>query len=180
MEIKEIEYPSYVTGGRAAYSWLAIYVGAVVSLATLACLALLGLGLTAIKVPGQDMLTSLRGVSAFWLILSGAVSFYVGGWVASRMAGLGRVSDSVIHGLGAWATATLGLLLLVQAAGGLFFLNGIRFNPGSAIQFAWAGFLMTAIDAFAACLGARGGARLYMPVPVDQYQKTRVRETTRL
>jgi len=180
MEIKEIEYPSYVTGGRAAYSWLAIYVGAAVSLATLGCLSLLGLGLTAVKIPDQDTLTSLRGIGAFWEILSGAVSFYAGGWVASRMAGLGRVSDSVIHGLGAWATATLGLLVLVQFAGSLFYMNGVRLMPAQAVQFAWAGFLMTAIDAAAAAFGARSGARLLTPVPIDQYQKTRVRETARL
>jgi hypothetical protein len=180
MEIRQIEYPSYATGRGAGYSWLAVYIGAAVSLAGMACLSLLGLGITAIKVPTQDTLMTLRGIGAFWVILSAAVSFYAGGWVASRLAGVGRVSDSVIHGLGSWGTASVAALVLVQFAGGLFFMNGVRFNPGSAIQFAWAGFIMLAVSCATACLGARSGARLLMPVPIDQYQKTKARETARL
>ena len=190
MTIKEIEYPSYTTTGAQPHVyWSAIWSGAFASLALSGCFGLLGIGVGAIRVPAGGIVTSVSIGGGAWLIVSGAIAFFIGGWVGARLAGVGRISDSVLHGLVSWALAMVGLLLLLPAIGGVFGLSAYsRPIPGGGVGFGWAApgavfrlgvtaFLLTAIDCVAACWGALYGTRLLMPVPVERYHRTARQET---
>ncbi len=174
--LKEIEYPSYPAATASRLSWLAIFVGAATSVALVGCLGLLGLSVRALHVPNDGILRGVSTGAGFWLIVTGAIAFYVGGWVASRMAGSGRLSESVIHGFASRAGATVGLLVLFPAIGAVFSPTAISLAPAAAPTFGWVGFWMTTIESVAACMGARYGARLLMPVPVSEYHKTKRQE----
>jgi len=45
--------------------------------------------------------------AAVWWILGSILALFVGGWVASRMAGIQRLFDGVLHGLVTWGLVTL-------------------------------------------------------------------------
>lgn len=169
MNIKELDYPSYAAAAAPRVSWLAVIAGAATAVAVTGCLGLLGLGLGFVHVPATGVLTGLRTAAAAWIVVSAAAAFYAGGWLAGRMAGLGRLSDSVIHGAAAWAAATTALLAFYPAVCAVFSPMGITLAPAAAMRFGWTGFLLTAISFATACAGARGGTRLLKPVPVDQY-----------
>lgn len=169
MNIKELDYPSYAVSAAPRVSWLAVFAGAATAVAVTGCLGLLGLGMGFVHVPAGGILSGLRTTAAAWMIVSTAAAFYAGGWVAGRMAGLGRLSDSVVHGAAAWAAATTALLALFPAVGAVFSPVGLTLAPAAVVKFGWTGFLLTAVSCATACAGARGGTRLLKPVPIDQY-----------
>lgn len=131
--MRELQYPAYDAYPPPRVSWGAIFAGAFISLAAFASLSLLGAGIGLISVPAAE---SARGLAvgmgaggAIWLLLSGIVSFYLGGWTAGRLAATGKVSDSVLHGVVSWSAATLAVLFLAAvtvggAAGGVLGVMG--------------------------------------------------------
>ncbi|MBI3289036.1 MAG: hypothetical protein HYZ74_05925 [Elusimicrobia bacterium] len=178
-----MEYPSYPTTTGPRLYWSAIFAGTAMSLATMACLSVLGAAIGFMTVPGASAPVSgiAKGLGiggGLWLLLSGVVSFYVGGWFASRLSNSGRPADGVIYGLVSWATATLvvGFLFttaLGSALGAAMGGAGDAAAPIAAGQTAGAvglfGFLMMVLEACAAALGGHNGARLYRPVPIGEY-----------
>ncbi len=105
-------------------SWGAVFAGAIVAIATLLLLNLLGLSIGFATInPAQeaDPLAGLGIGSAIWLGVSNLIALFAGGWVAGRLAGFPKKSNSMIHGVLAWATfAIFSTWLLGSAAGSLF------------------------------------------------------------
>jgi hypothetical protein len=195
--IKELDYPSYANmGGFQRVSWGAVFAGAVVSLAVLVTLTALGEGLGLVAGPAFGKIATSFGMgSALWMLLAGAAAFYAGGWIAGRLTGIARVSESVIHGVVAWSTATV-MLAFLFTSGGLGWVSraiGATLNmnepvvgslitdqaiaatvegeTGIAGRFA---FVMLAVDAAAAAYGARAGTRVMRPVPMSEVRRERV------
>lgn len=109
--IKELDYPAYANAARfQRISWGAVFAGAVITLAVLAAMTSLGAGFGLITGPTIRGLSWSFGTgSAVWLLLSGVIASYAGGWMAGRLTGIALVSESVIHGLAAWGAVSLAL-----------------------------------------------------------------------
>lgn len=153
--LKEIEYPSYIAGGAQRVSWGAVFAGATISLATLFCLTTLGIGIGLVSAPAAESASGLAagmGVGAgAWMLLSGIASYYAGGWIAGRLTGIARVSESVIHGVLSWGVGTLVVaFVLATAAIGAF---------GAAAE------------AVGASLGLAGRAAMERPEAVDDLRR---------
>lgn len=102
-------------------SWGAIFAGAVVALVLQLMLNLLGLsiGLGAIDPAAQqDPLGGLGTGAGIWLVVTGLIALFAGGWTAGRLAGLPRPIDGVLHGFVAWAVATFVTFYLVVSGVG--------------------------------------------------------------
>lgn len=177
--MRELDYPTYAMSSAAGprLRWSSIFAGCVMWLATMACLGLLGAGIGFMAAPnggaGADA-TSLGIIGAAYLAACGIVSAFVGSWVASRLTDSGRAADGVIYGLVCWATTTLvSVLLIGGAAGGLFASEAL--TRASAFSTAGImglyGFGLMVVEAIAAALGGRAGARLYVPVPVSEFRR---------
>lgn len=120
MNIREIEYPSLVSGTAQRPSWGAILAGAVTCLAVMLALAALGAGIGLVSAPAADTAEGLAmglGVGgALWTLLSGVAAFYAGGWVTGRTQGIARISESVVNGSVTWAVATLAIAFVFASA----------------------------------------------------------------
>jgi hypothetical protein len=82
--------------------------------------------------------------AAIWWALSGIIAAFAGGWVAARLAGLPSREAGMLHGLAAWAVATLVVLYLLSSTassivGGAFnvvgrTLSGVGSAAGGAVS----------------------------------------------
>ncbi|HEY3296621.1 MAG TPA: hypothetical protein VGL38_14415 [bacterium] len=126
-------------------SWGAIFVGAFVSLAVLATLALLGLAVGLGAFNPDRYVNPLSGITAgtgiWWLIIS-IIAFFVGGWAASRLITPLYQTENVLHGVASWAVAAVAMIVMATSAAGLIMggalgvvSNTVRYNgPGSMIS----------------------------------------------
>src|SRR5215471_19772541 len=100
--------PGFGLAGRI--SWSAIFAGAAVTLAISLLLALLGAGLGASSVNPLHQSNPLEGLgkgAIIWLVISGIVAFFAGGWTASFGSGwVTTRRESAIHGVVTWAVAS--------------------------------------------------------------------------
>lgn len=137
--MKELEYPSYASASGPRFRWSAVIAGTVTSLVLMACLSVLGIGVGFLAAPAADSAKGLAvgmglGGSAF-LLIAGLVSFYLGGWVTSRLSDSSRAGDGAVYGFVTWGTATLvGMFVIGTAIGGLFgsALSGLSSAAGTA------------------------------------------------
>jgi hypothetical protein len=104
-------------------SWGAVIAGVVLALMIQLMLAVLGVGIGASTINPQTEQSPMSGLgigSAIWLVLSGIIAMYVGGWVAGRLSGVTRRSDGGLHGAVTWAVAGLvTIYFLTSTAGSL-------------------------------------------------------------
>ncbi len=118
--MRELEYPSYPSAPGPRLHWSAIIAGAVVTLTVMTCLSFLGIGIGFLAAPTADSAKGLAmgmGIGgSLYMLIAGVVSFYVGGWFASRLSECGRPSDGAMFGLVTWGTATLVAALVFTAA----------------------------------------------------------------
>ena len=90
-------------------SWGSIFAGTVIALVVQFTLIMLGFAIgfgTLAAVEGN----ALGGVgigAAVWWILSSIIALFIGGWISSRLAGMQRVFDGLLHGLVTWSLVTL-------------------------------------------------------------------------
>lgn len=188
--IKELEYPAYENAAPIQrISWGAVLAGALTSLSVLTTLTAFGAGFGLAFPPAMGTVAREYGLgSASWMVLSGAASYFAGGWVAGRLTGIARVSESVIHGLAAWSVCNLGLALLfnpsfvgslgwvsrgltapspTNAFGSLLADQAVRGTIEGELGIAGRlTFVMLAAGAAAAAYGARSGLRVLRPVPM--------------
>ena len=107
--------------GRAAaavkrVSWGAIFAGGVITLVTQLLLSILGLGIGASTInpaSEQNPASGFGTGAGIWFALTTLISLFAGGWVAGRLAGIPRATDSSLHGLLTWSLATLLLFYLL-------------------------------------------------------------------
>lgn len=96
-------------------SWSAIFAGVALAMVVSLILNLLGTAIgTASIDPLQEgnPLDGLGKGTAIWVVASGIISLFVGGWVAGRLA----QREGAMHGLLVWATTSLVTLYLVSSA----------------------------------------------------------------
>ncbi|HEX4048630.1 MAG TPA: hypothetical protein VH309_12375 [Elusimicrobiota bacterium] len=169
-----MEFPAYPSAVGPRLRWSAVFAGVVVTLALLAALNILGVGLNFLAAAGAEVAAgAVPGATAgnWWTLLSGIAAFYAGAWFAARLSDSGRRADGVIFGLVAWATAALVSIFLPAAA-----LGGVMTIGASGLFV----FAAIALQAGASALGGLTGARLYLPVPVTEYRKSHHREVAPL
>ena len=118
-------------------SWGAVFAGVAVTLVVQILLNLLGAGIGAgvVNPASSDnpSATAASITTGAWLIGSGIISAFVGGYVASRLSGRPIRSTGGLHGIITWATTTLVVVyLLTTSIGGL--IGGAFSGLGSIVQ----------------------------------------------
>lgn len=133
--------------GRAAaaikrVSWGAIFAGVVIALVAQLALSILGLGVGASTINPATEQNPAQGFAAgagIWFALTTLLSLFAGGWVAGRLAGMPRQTDSLLHGVLTWGVATLLLFYFLTSTvgaiiGGTFRTLGAGLSmAGSAV-----------------------------------------------
>lgn len=118
-------------------SWGAIVAGVVIALVTSIALQMLGLSIgaaTVNPVSEIDPVEPALGTGAvIWYAASSLISLFLGGFVASHMAGIADETDGVLHGLVTWAVVAL-LTLWMLSSGVGSILSGITSAASSAIS----------------------------------------------
>jgi hypothetical protein len=103
-------------------SWSAILAGVAVTLGISLLLAMLGAGLGAGSVNPLQESNPFEGLgtgAVIWLVLSGIVAFFVGGWTAGFGSGSATTRrESAIHGVVTWAVAGILTVGLITGAAG--------------------------------------------------------------
>ena len=174
--VKEIEYPVYAANGAARrVSFGAIFAGSSVMIAVMSALCMLGAGFGVGAVPQDRSSVGLNAAlglgGSLYLLVSGAIAAYWGGWIAGRLSEYGRVSDSVIHGVASWgvATMTCGLFFLAACLRTIGWIETGR-ALGDAGLF---GFALCLVSMISSASGARAGTRVYKPVSIGETGTTR-------
>jgi hypothetical protein len=73
-------------------------------------LSILGLGVGTGAIDPLREGNSISGIgmgAGIWLVVSALIAWFMGGYVAGRMAGIPRRQDSLLHGILAWSLGTL-------------------------------------------------------------------------
>jgi hypothetical protein len=117
-------------------SWGAILAGAVLALVLQLALSLLGLGIglgTIAPLTEQNPVAGIGIGAAIWWVVSMLVSLYLGATVASRLAGMPRPTDGMLHGLLTWSVVTLLTFYLLTTAVGRI-IGGVTGVAGRALS----------------------------------------------
>lgn len=125
-------------------SWGAVAAGVVVALIIQFMLSLLGVGIGLATIDPSTGSAPDAGtfsiVSAVWYGVTGIISAFAGGFLASRLSGRPLASTGGLHGITTWAATTLVLLFLLTTAigglvGGVFSgLSSIAGGVGGAVN----------------------------------------------
>ena len=102
-------------------SWGAIFAGTVLAIVLQLALSLLGLGIglgTIDPLTEQNPMAGIGTGAAIWWIVTMLGSLYLGATVASRLAGMPRPTDGLLHGLLTWSVVTLLTFYLLTTAVG--------------------------------------------------------------
>ncbi|MEJ7708346.1 MAG: hypothetical protein WKF84_00415 [Pyrinomonadaceae bacterium] len=102
-------------------SWASVFAGVVIVLVTQLLLSLLGLGIGASTInptTEQDPTSGLGLGAGIWFIISSLIALFAGGWVAGRLAGIPRNTDSMLHGILTWGLSTLLLFYFLTSTVG--------------------------------------------------------------
>jgi len=94
-------YPSLLS----RVSWGAIFAGTICAIATHIVLSLIGMsaGLAMIDPTQQQPLEGIGIGAGVWWTITSLIAFFVGGWIAARLAGLPRSMTGALHGITVWA-----------------------------------------------------------------------------
>ena len=117
-------------------SWGAVFAGAVLALVIQLALTLLGLGIglgTIDPLTEQDPMAGIGIGAAIWWVISMLASLYIGASVASRLAGMPRPTDGLLHGLLTWSVVTLLTFYLLTTAVGRI-IGGVTGIAGRALS----------------------------------------------
>jgi hypothetical protein len=117
-------------------SWGAILAGAVLALVLQLALSLLGLGIglgTIDPLTEQNPMAGIGIGAGIWWVVSMLVSLYLGATVASRLAGMPRPTDGMLHGLLTWSVVTLLTFYLLTTAVGRI-IGGVTGVAGRALS----------------------------------------------
>jgi hypothetical protein len=136
-------------------SWGAILAGAVLALVIQLALSLLGLGIglgTIDPLTEQNPMAGIGIGAAIWWVVSMLVSLYLGATVASRLAGMPRPTDGMLHGLLTWSVVTLLTFYLLTTAVGRL-IGGVTGVAGRALSGVGSGIAAVAPEAGEAIKG---------------------------
>jgi len=136
-------------------SWGAILAGAVLALVIQLALSLLGLGIglgTIDPLTEQNPMAGIGVGAAIWWVVSMLVSLYLGATVSSRLAGMPRPTDGMLHGLLTWSVVTLLTFYLLTTAVGRL-IGGVTGVAGRALSGVGSGIAAVAPEASEAIKG---------------------------
>jgi len=136
-------------------SWGAILAGAVLALVIQLALSLLGLGIglgTIDPLTEQNPMAGIGIGAGIWWVVSMLVSLYLGATVASRLAGMPRSTDGMLHGLLTWSVVTLLTFYLLTTAVGRI-IGGVTGVAGRALSSVGSGLAAVAPEAGKAIKG---------------------------
>jgi hypothetical protein len=136
-------------------SWGAILAGAVLALVIQLALSLLGLGIglgTIDPLTEQNPMDGIGIGAGIWWVASMLISLYLGASVASRLAGMPRPTDGMLHGLLTWSVVTLLTFYLLTTAVGRI-IGGVTGVAGRALSGVGSGLAAVAPEAGEAIKG---------------------------
>lgn len=115
-----------VAEARPRVSWGAIFAAVVIALALQILFGMLGAAIGAstidpVSANGAPDPAAFGIGAGIWWVVTSLLSMLIAGWVAGHLAGTPRRSDAMLHGLAAWALATVLMLYLVSSAAGSLF-----------------------------------------------------------
>jgi hypothetical protein len=135
------ESASFHLSAMRRITWGAIFAGVVVALVVQMLLSLLGMGIgmgTVNPMEESNPFSGLGTGALVWWIVSMLISLFIGGWVAGRLAGMPKASDSALHGILMWSVFTLvSFYLLTTAVGGI--ISGVGGALGKTLSSAGQG-----------------------------------------
>lgn len=103
-------YQSPAAAAVKRISWAAVFAGVVAALAVQLLLSILGIGIGASTIDPlveQNPMSGIGVGAGIWFVLSSLIALFAGGWVAGRLAGIPRNTDSMLHGVLTWSLTTL-------------------------------------------------------------------------
>jgi hypothetical protein len=131
-------------------SWGAIFAGTLIALVGQLLLSLLGIGIGLSTInpmsEGGNPAAGLGMGAGIWWIISSLIALYAGGWVAGRLAGIPRTTDSTLHGLLTWGLATLATFYLITTSIGAL-ISGATGVVGKGLSLAGQGVAAAAPQA---------------------------------
>lgn len=107
-------------GSSSWISWGAVFGGLVSGMSSYLLLALLGLavGLAAVNPQSAEPVGRVPMMTGIWTGISMILSAFIGGYVTTRMSGLSRRTDGILHGFVAWGVSTLFFAYLITTSVG--------------------------------------------------------------
>jgi hypothetical protein len=137
--------------------WSGIWVGVLAAFATALIIGLIAMALGAHQMSPQPRIANWRDVGPAGLIFAVAGAFFagaVGGWVATRIAGIRRSESAALHGAIVWLVGVPILLTFAALGAGTYF--GSWYSSLAGVP-AWATPSNVSVDPNAAT-AARNGA----------------------
>lgn len=137
---REYSRETYYPGGFKRISWGAVFAGTIVAIMVSLVLGLLGIGIGAATINPMSEQQPAQGLgmgAAIWWAITTLIAFFVGGYVAGRLAGVARRIDAMLHGIVTWGLATLFTLFLLGSAigqligGTTSLLQGLAQSPAT-------------------------------------------------
>lgn len=123
-------------------SWGAIFAGTLIALVVQLLLSLLGMGIGLSTInpmsEGGNPAEGLGMGAGIWWVISSLIALYAGGWVAGRLAGIPRTTDSTLHGLLTWGLVTLATFYLITTSIGAL-ISGATGVVGKGLTMVGAG-----------------------------------------
>ena len=103
--------------------WTAVWVGALASVVAVILFGLAGTAFGAYKAGAEGRITSFSGIglpALVFAVFGSFLSFVIGGWIAARVAGIGRAEPAMLHGAIAFLVGTVILVALASFGGAVF------------------------------------------------------------
>ena len=112
--------------------WSAVAAGVIVGLGIQVVFNLLGLGVGATAFDINSSNITIRSVvSISWILLSGIIAMFLGGWVAGNLSYRKNTLEHVMLGLTTWSAATLITFFFTFSAAGILFSNTLSLTKQS-------------------------------------------------
>jgi len=137
--------------------WSGIWVGVLAALATALLIGLIAIAVGAHQMSPTPRIANWRDVglgSLIFVVLGAFFAGVVGGWVATRIAGIHRAESAALHGAIVWLVGVPILLALAAFGAGTYF--GSWYSSLAGVP-AWATPSNVSVDP-AAATAARNGA----------------------
>ncbi len=115
-------------------SWGAIFAGTICALAVSWLMNFFGitLGFTiADATDGESVGEGLAWTTVGWIIISMLVSYFVGGWIAARLAGRPDDTAGMLHGMTVWSLGTIATLVMVSMGVSNLIYSGYQVLSGT-------------------------------------------------
>lgn len=117
-------------------SWGAIFCGVFIALAVELLFTLLGsaIGLSAFEPVRRETIERSTAIGAgIFTFVTMLISYYIGGYVASKLSGFSFRYTSVLHGLSTWALMSVTVTYILGSSAGAFFNDTLRMTKGGGV-----------------------------------------------